>query len=358
MKSYLMNDVEHLIKNEDMLRALKGKNILITGATGLIGSFIVKSLCEYEQKCKSGIHIYALVRDEEKAKRVFENYLNNLALHIVVGNINEKIYIDKQLNYIIHGASITDSKSFVEQPVETIDTLINGTKNILDLGKKHKIERFLFLSSLEVYGRPEENYKVDEKYIGYIDFTSTRSSYSEGKRMAECLCYSYFSEYNVPVVTARLSQTFGPGVDYNDGRVFAQFARCVINGENIGLNTTGRTYRNYCYIRDAVAGIFCILAKGTPGEAYNVANKHTGITIAEMARMVSESENLGYGKIKVVFNHPEELQSFGYNPEMKIELITEKLEQLGWKAEVDLEQMFVRMIHDMKLQRNKNRLES
>ena len=195
---------------------------------------------------------------------------------------------------------------------------------------------------------------VAEAYVGYIDFTAVRSSYSEGKRMAECLCNCYSSQYGVPVVTARLTQTFGPGVDYNDGRVFAQFARCAINGENITLNTAGRTYRSYCYLRDAVAAILCILARGESMQAYNVANKNTGITIADMAKLICEKESLGAGKIQVVFNNPDNLASLGYNPEMKIALNTEKLEALGWRAEVDLEQMFIRMIHDMKLQKNEN----
>lgn len=359
MKEYLKDDIEYLASNKDVLEDFDGKNILITGASGLIGSLIAKSLCEYERSNTSGMHIYALIRNQEKAHNVFKEYLNDSFLHFINADISEKLFVERKLDYIIHGASITDSKLFVSKPVETIDTLVNGTKNILDLAKMHQIERFLFISSLEVYGKPEiEDYKVDEDYVGYLDFTAVRSSYSEGKRIAECLCNSYFSEYSVPIVTARLAQTFGPGVDYNDGRVFAQFARCVINNENIRLNTEGRTYRNYCYVRDAIAAIFYIMTKGTPGEAYNVANKNTGITIAEMAQMVSENVNLGQGKIKVVYNHPEELKLYGYNPEMKIELLTDKLERLGWKPEVSLEHMFVRMIHDMKLQKSKNVLEN
>ena len=354
MKSYLNEDIEQLAEMENVLADLRGKNILVTGASGLLGSIIVKSLCAYEKKCKSGLQVYALVRSRVKAEKIFERYLDNGILKVVVSDVNKKISVDDRLNYIIHAASITDSKLFVSKPVETINTLINGTKNLLELGKEHQIDSFLFLSSLEVYGKPDENYQVDEKYVGYIDFSAVRSSYSEGKRMAECLCTSYFKEYGVPVKVARLSQTFGPGVDYNDGRVFAEFARCVMKNQDIGLNTAGRTYRNYCYTRDAVAAIFYILTKGAAGEAYNVANKNTGITIADMAHLVSE--DLGQGRIKVRFNNPEELQVFGYNPEMKIELVTEKLEKLGWRAEVDLEQMFVRMIHDMKLQENEGEI--
>lgn len=354
MESYLKEDIIRLSEMKELLSAFDGKTLLITGATGLIGSVIVKALCAYEQKANSGLRVLAVARNAQKLETVFAEEKNMPCFGAVICDVNENIPVEEHVDYIIHGASVTSSKMFVSQPVDTITTLILGTKNLLDLGKKYNIAKMLYLSSLEVYGVPEGVTDVAEDYVGYIDFTAVRSSYSEGKRMAECLCNCYSSQYGVPVVTARLTQTFGPGVDYNDGRVFAQFARCAINGENITLNTAGRTYRSYCYLRDAVAAIFCILARGESMQAYNVANKNTGITIADMAKMICEKKSLGAGKIQVVFNTPDNLTALGYNPEMKIALKTEKLEALGWQAEVDLEQMFVRMIHDMKLQKNEN----
>lgn len=350
MNTYLQEDIIRLSEMTDVLSAFSGKTVLVTGATGLIGSVIVKALCTYEQKAQTGLKVLAVARNLQKAQTVFADYLQQTQLSFVICDVNDSIPVEEKVDYIIHGASVTSSKMFVSQPVDTITTLIQGTKNLLDLGKKHQITKMLYLSSLEVYGVPDGICDVGESYVGYIDFTAVRSSYSEGKRMAECLCNCYSSQYGVPVVTARLTQTFGPGVDYNDGRVFAQFARCAIEGKDIALNTAGRTYRSYCYLRDAVAAIFYILAKGESMQAYNVANENTGITIADMAKLICEKESLGAGKIQVIFNNPENLAALGYNPEMKIALKTEKVQQLGWKAEVDLEQMFVRMIHDMKLQ--------
>lgn len=347
MEKFFDEDIEILARNQAVMEAFAGKGVFVTGATGLIGSVLVKALRAFEERNHTGLKVYALARSGEKARSVFGN--GAPCLQIVPGDVNQSLDVPGRVDYVIHAASVTSSKLFVEQPVETIGTLIGGTKNVLELAREHPVEKVVYLSSLEVYGVPGQQSKVTEDFVGYIDYTAIRSSYSGGKRLAECLCNSYFSEYGVPVVTARLSQTFGPGVSYQDGRVFAQFARSVIEGTDIGLNTPGRTFRNYCYIRDAAAAILTLLAKGQPGQAYNVANPDTGISIADMARMVCRE--FGQGKSKVVFRNPESLAKFGYNPEMRIELVTDKLEALGWRAEVGLREMYERMIHDMKLER-------
>ena len=153
--------------------------------------------------------------------------------------------------------------------------------------------------------------------------------------MAECLCISYGHEYGVPVKIVRLSQTFGPGVSYSDNRVFAQFARCAIENQDIVLKTKGETYRNYCYIRDVVTGILCVLLKGNSNEAYNIANKDTGISICDMAHMIAD--DIADKKINVVFDIADDIAKLGYGPTIKISLDTDKIEQLGWKAEVGIE---------------------
>ncbi|HPZ00989.1 MAG TPA: NAD-dependent epimerase/dehydratase family protein, partial [Clostridiales bacterium] len=181
---------------------------------------------------------------------------------------------------------------------------------------------------------------------GYIDPLSVRSSYSEGKRMVENLCASYASQYRVPVCMARLSQTFGAGVEYTDGRVFAEFARCAIEGKDIVLHTDGSTIRTYCYTSDAVSAILTLLESGTPGEAYNVTNMQTACSIREMAELVAglyPEQNISV-KIEI----PKDLAAFGYNPQMVIRLNAEKLLALGWNPSVDLPTMFRRTIESMR----------
>lgn len=326
---------------------LKNKSVLVTGATGLIGSQLVKALACRNRMYGDGIKIFAMVRNEEKARKVFSEIIDRDVVNLVFGDINGEYALPQGLNYVIHAASMTSSKDFVEKPVETIQTALFGTDRLLRKSSAMSLDGFLYMSSLEVYGVPEEGLvNIKESYSGYIDQLQVRSSYSEGKRMVECLCSAYASEYKVPVKVVRLTQTFGTGVAYNDGRVFAQFARAAIEGEDIVLKTKGETLRNYCYVADAVTALLTVLVKGNVGEAYNVANENTAINIADMAEFVCK--NFSDGKSKVVFDIAEDATKLGYNPVMKACLDPSKLKKLGWNASYNLQDMFKRTIGSMK----------
>ena len=329
MNKFVEEDAENITKQFDM-SVFDNKTVLVTGATGLIGSLCVRSLLASGYNTK----ILALVRNKDKADKMFGENKN---LELLVQDIQAPITTDKHVDYIIHTASVTASKDFVEKPVETIMTALNGTTNVLEFAKKAKCTSVIYLSSLEVYGIPTKEIVTENDY-GYIDIQTPRGSYPEGKRIAENLCVSFCSEYGVPVKIARLTQTFGAGVSKNDNRVFAQFAKSVIEKRDIILHTKGRTKRCYCYTTDAVTAIFTILTKGE-NTAYNVANKNTYISIYDMAKSLENSNT------KVVIETDD--KNHGYNPEMQICLDTKKLEQLGWKANTSLDVMFNRLIGSM-----------
>ncbi len=325
--SIFEEDIKNIINDFDM-SVFDGKTILVTGATGLIGKLCVKSLLNSGYNTQ----VIALVRDEEKAKNIFGE---SKRLTYLVQDINQRINTTRRVDYIIHAASTTSSKDFVEKPVETIYTAINGSRNILEFAKNKRLEGMVYLSSLEIYGVNEKE-NIKERDYGYIDILNPRSSYSESKKMVETMCISYGTEYGVPVKIARLAQTFGAGVSISDNRVFAQFAKAIINKENIILHTKGETKRNYCYTTDAVRGIFTILTKGENNNAYNIANENSYCSISEMAHLL-ENE---YTKVEYKIDEVNR----GYNPTVKIALNTEKLNALGWEAKVNLKEMFDRLI--------------
>jgi dTDP-glucose 4,6-dehydratase len=341
MNVVMDEDIES-ISNIECLREFKDKVIMVTGAGGLIGSMLIKGLLRYASKNVSQLKIVALVHSITKAEIIFADYLEDKNLEIIEHDVNEAITYGGHVDYIIHAASITSSKMFVNKPVETIKTAIDGSLNILEFAKTKGVDGIVYLSSLEVYGTFDNNNikYLDEKDYGYIDILNVRSSYSESKRMAENIFVSYGKEYNIPVRIARLTQTFGAGVDYNDSRVFAEFARCVVEGKNIILHTKGETVRNYCYITDAVKAIFYIMLYGGNGNSYNVVNDDTTISIYDMAQLFCRYSNKN---IKVEVRDDVDVL-MGYNPVVKISLKNDKLKMLGWSSNWNMKSMIERFI--------------
>ena len=164
--------------------------------------------------------------------------------------------------------------------------------------------------------------------------------------MAEGLCGAYAHEYGVPVKTARLAQTFGAGIPRGENRVFAQFARSIMNGEDIVLHTDGSKAHCYCYTSDAVLGLLTVLLRGVSGEAYNISNQDTFGTIREMAEMLTEKYPQSGSRL--VFDIPEDANKFGYAPTSRMLVNSEKLQALGWKAQVNLPEMFERLMGTMR----------
>lgn len=314
---------------------LKNKTVMVTGATGLIGSQIVKALLYANETLNTRIKIVAVIRNRSKAKKIF----GTAKLDYICQDIANALKCKRKVDFIIHTANSTSSSSFVEKPVETIDSIVQGTKNILDFARKVESKSIVYLSSMEVYGEiPLDRLEpLLEKDYGYVDISKPRSSYQEGKRAAECLCVAYASEYNVPVKIARLSQTIGAGVDYNDNRVFAMFARNIVEKKDIVLKTKGETVRSYCYITDAVVAILKLLEQGIAGEAYNVANPETTCSIKDMAEMLCNK----YKNSKLVFKLEQDNKYLGT---LRYYLDTSKIEALSWKAKISLEEMFERLI--------------
>ena len=338
-------DFEDIASRDLPWEDLKGAGVLISGATGLIGSRLVFTLACANRIRNTGISIYALVRNRSKAELMFRDIIGRKELCILESDIKQRIEATVNVDFVVHGANPTSSLEFITRPADVIGSIFEGTKNLLEFSLANDIKSFVYLSSMEVYGTTDGKDRHKEDELGYIDIHNTRSSYSEGKRMAECLCACYANQYGLPVKIARLAQTFGAGVAYDDRRVFAQFARSVIEQRNIVLKSKGGTVRSYSYISDAVAAILFIMLRGTSKEVYNVANRNCILSIREMAELVADV--IGGGSIKVV-EQLVDTTALGYLPEIRLVLDSGKLEKLGWSAKYDMPTMYDRLIKSMK----------
>ena len=325
-------------------KQFEGTTVLVTGAAGLIGRTLIKKMFDWNEQAETPISVIGMEFSEERAKAVLGEYVEK-GLKLIIADVRDVKPENIGVDYIIHAASMTASKAFIETPVETVMISVDGTIKMLEFAKANAVKGFVYLSSMEVYGTPDTDEKINEEHPTNLNAMAVRSCYPESKRMCESLCASYASEYGVPAKVVRLTQTFGPGVAYNDGRVFAEFARCAIEGRNIVLNTKGETKRNYLYTEDAANALFTVLAKGVPGEAYNAANEETYCTIYEMACLVAK-ECAG-GKIEVEVRERADAAKLGYAPTLHMNLDASKLRLLGWEPQVGFVDMYKNTIQAM-----------
>lgn len=324
---------------------LRGRTVLITGGTGLIGTALIRALAYCGRERGLGIEICLLVRDADAAKvklKPLADAYGNISFY--QGEVEVKTGIGKEINYVIHGASPTDSGYFIQKPVETIKTAVIGTMNMLELAREKKAEGFAYLSSMEVYGETRTDERLSEADVGYLDPLRIRSCYPEGKRMCESLVACFAGEYGLPARSVRLAQTIGPGIRRDDKRVFAEFARCALEKRDIELLTDGSSKRCYLYTMDAASAILTVLLKGEPGASYNAANPGTYCSIREMAEMVAGE--FGNGAIGVKIGTDKSAGRKFSLPHC-YNLDTSKLEGLGWRAGVGLREMYARMMEGM-----------
>jgi nucleoside-diphosphate-sugar epimerase len=344
----LTADLEYFADNIPGREAFANSCIAVTGATGYVGSMLVRALLHTEDKYGLGIKVIGLVRSVDKAQNILGELCSHPALAIEeVDLIGTNIPQIKAADYVIHTAAVTASKMMVECPVDTIESSLLSTRNILEAAVGGgKLRSLVYISSMELYGVfAGGNSDVHEDELGYLDISKIRSDYPECKRMCEMMCLAYSKQYGINAMSARLAQTFGTGLLPTENRVFAQFARSVINRTDIVLHTSGASEGNYCYVSDALLGIIYILLLGSSGEAYNVSNPRAHISIKAMAEMCADE--LASGKIKVVMDIPESDTAHGYAPETHLKLNSDKLQALGWKPTVDLKEAYERMIQSL-----------
>lgn len=307
---------------------LRNARVLVTGASGILASYVVETLLYLNETRHMGIHILAVQRDLKKAQRRFAHDVSH-ALTLLQQDVRAPLSIDGTLDYIIHAAGQASPKFYGSDPIGTIEGHILGTRNVLVLAREKGVKGMLYFSSCDSYG---EHFTEDappclaENYIGRIDPLSDRSCYPMGKAAAEALCHAYTCGAKLPVKIVRIAHTYAPLMPLDDGRVFTDFIGNALRGEDIALNSDGSAERPMLYIADAVRAYFRVLFLGESGEAYNVAaQKNT--SIRELAELIAITAPNGHLHVTIkAEKRPGYLQA----PAKRIKISTDKLRALGY----------------------------
>lgn len=341
-------DIHLISSNSSNWDEFENKKILITGATGLIGAFLIDLLMYRNIKHNNKIFIYAVGRNKEKALLRFAPYFKSEYFTFVEHDIKEPFEHNFPVDFIIHGASNTHPIAYSTEPINTILLSVLGTKTILDFASINKCKQVVFLSTVEVYGENRGDTEMfSEDYCGYINSNTLRAGYPEGKRAAEALCQAYSKEKNVNITIARICRVYGPTMGNDDSKAIAQFIRNAVNKENIILKSKGEQQFSYCYAADVCSALLTLLLKGKNGEAYNIAGTDFGFSLFEIAKILSD-----YAGTKVVFDIPSSIESSGYSKVTKALLNTSKLKALGWQAHYSIKEGLTRTVDILRQAKN------
>lgn len=335
-------DIARVLRADLPWEAFDGRTILIAGANGFVPAAMVETLLTLALRGKAPrLKVVALVRSRENALRRFSAHLGHPSLSIRIADLSEPLKLDGPVDMIVHAASQASPRFYGVDPIGTALPNVIGTNSLLDLARRKNASRFLYFSSSEVYGAVDGRREpLSEDCFGALDPAAIRACYAESKRMGETLCVSYKAQYGIGCVIARPFHTYGPGMRLDDGRVFADFVRDIVEGRDIVLNSDGSAERAFCYLADATQAFFTLLLKGEPGMAYNVGNAQALTSIRDLASMIVglyrerainarfASPGMGYIASAVSRSAPD----------------TARLEALGWRPEIGLADGFRRTI--------------
>lgn len=305
---------------------LRDASVLVTGGNGLIASAFVDALLQCEAAQRVNVSVTVLCRSREKAEMRFGAYMENPRFHLLLQDVCEPLPENEKFQYILHAASPSHPLAFSKTPVDVLKANFLGTMQMLESARQNN-SRMLYISSGEVYGaNPEDMDAMPETYPGMVASMQPRACYPEGKRAAEALCASYGQQYGVDAVAARLCYVYGASITEDNSRADAQFLRNALKGEDIVMKSAGTQLRTYCYLADCISGLLFILLCGQSGEAYNIANRDSVVTIRQYAQVLADVAG-----VSLCFENPSDQEKAGYSASGRSVLDGSKLEKLGWK---------------------------
>ncbi len=335
-------DLQRIISSPLPWNRLFGKTVLITGANGFVPAYMLETLLYLNETADAKIHVVALVRNEEKAMRRLGHLAGRSDLTMIVQDVRDPYRGPKAIQFLIHAASQASPRFFSSDPAGTFETNVLGTQRMLEVAKNAQSEGFLFFSSGEVYGRvADASIPVSESAYGYLDPIDLRSCYAEGKRGGETLCASWHAQFGVPAKIVRLSHTYGPGMDLQDGRVFADFVADMVARRDIVMKSDGSARRPFCYLADATVAFFTVLLNGKSGEAYNVGSDSESsiLDLAEMLCRLFPARNC-----RVIRRERDPGDPYLVSSTSGGHFDLSKIRSLGWEPKTSIEAGFERTV--------------
>ena len=329
-------DIDIILNNPIDWERFRGKTVLITGATGRLGMYLVEAINKADIDWNLNITILALARNEKRLAEVFGASLQLPNIHPLVQDIEEPIRWDGDVHYIFHTAGLASPRDFTRWPVNTLWGHVQGTRNVLELAREKKSEKVLYVSTVEIYGEWTKEEGIREEDMGPIYCDHARACYPEAKRLCETMLASYEAQYQVPYMGVRLCHTFGPGISLEDGRAFSEFICNVIEGKDIILQSEGNAVRTYTYVADAIGAMLLAFTKGKD-HYYNIANLENLISIRELAELIAGLDV----KAKVKVQYAEQNgQKLNYLPFKLGIMNVDRITELGWRPQVGLRDAF------------------
>lgn len=319
-------DVEKAASEADLFEGLRGANVLITGITGMMGSFLALVLDCANRRHNLDLRLFGVSRKATKFHEAFPRVAIELLEQDICRPLDCNIVFDR----VVHAASPIGSRAFSKNPVEALSTNVRGALNALEKAVRDQAGRFLLMSSVEVYG--DADGLLGEDTCGRLDSLNVRSCYAEGKRAAENACVCAYKQYGLETVIVRLARTYGPMMNLSSGLFVADFIRDCRDGKPIALSSDGTALRQLCYVGDAVRGVLVALARGAPGQAYNIAPdgiESVGNIAARLAALLRNGT--------VEKTEPEAGIAYGEFGGAA-GMATDKIRALGWRAEVGLDE--------------------
>ena len=337
MSRIMEEDIKNILSSDIQWEKLKSAAVLVTGASGMLGTYMLRTLAALNDSEHYDMKLYGLVRHPEKMPEDLKKRVS-----LITQSVSREIETDVRFDYIIHAASPASPLIMREDPAGTIAANTLGTYYTLELARKSNAKGYLFISSREIYGQPYEGQReFTEDTYGFVDPLEPRSCYPEGKKAAETMCSCFRQQYGMNTKIARLAHTFGPGMSIDDGRVQADFLRNVIRNEDIVLKSEGLAVRTYTYVSDAVAALFYILLNSQE-LVYNIASEESTVSIRELAQTLVDA--YPERNLKLVFDLPKADENTGCAPFTLGILNSDKIRKLGWKPSYTLKEGLMRTV--------------